>query len=604
MQNTCPSCGAETFPGARFCRRCGAPVGAGPGGETGDVSPNAATVPLAAEQGRTTDGLVPDEEPAHRQTSRVSLAEMERFLREQHGASAPLSPSGADPEATFVSNSSAATRPEFDPEAYDEELTITVPRPAEAGETGDFETTVDLEATRLTDLEATRPSSSVHAPPSHVTHGSHAADGYEGAASPVGAWPYEESAAGSREAYDGAGDAPAHDALTAPAASGTSASADASGVVLANGARSNARTAAPRPGRSWPLVVAVCAVIALVAGGGAWLAFRLLRRPAVIDVPTQPAEPPPVTDAARQQFDQKMAEAEALLAAGDIQTAMARLREANQLDPANWRAHRRLGDLLFESGDRRAAVEEYRAATRNAPDDFEAWRRLALMQLEEGLDRDAVESFRRFIALNGGESAADPNDLLAYAGVLERAGHTDEARALFQRLASSADARVAGSARVALDRMARAQATPSPAQAEGTPPSPTPGVETASVTQPAAPTPAQPTPPPPPAPTPTPAPPAPAGPSERYGRGVQLWGSNRGAALEEFRAAAAGGNLDAHYYLGLAYVEGRNASSLKRAEVVAALQHFQLAQRGGQHASQARGYAQQLEKEFDRLRRQ
>ena len=111
----------------------------------------------------------------------------------------------------------------------------------------------------------------------------------------------------------------------------------------------------------------------------------------------------------------------------------------------------------------------------------------------------------------------------------------------------------------------------------------------------------QPTPPPP---TPTPAPPAPASPAERYGRGVQLWSSNRGAALEEFRAAASGGNLDAHYYLGLAYVEGRNAGSLKRAEVVAALQHFQLAQRGGQHASQARGYAQQLEKEFDRLRRQ
>ncbi len=281
---------------------------------------------------------------------------------------------------------------------------------------------------------------------------------------------------------------------------------------------------------------------------------------------------------------------------------MARLREANELDPANWRAHRRLGDLLFESRDRRAAIEEYRAATRNAPDDSETWRRLAWMQQEEGLDRDAVESFRRHIALVGGESAADPHTLFMYAEALRRSGLADEARAVYQRLASSPDPEVSGRAQRLLEESARAQPTPAPTQVPGAQPSPTPGVEIAAVIQPApTPVPAQPTPPPP---TPTPAPPAPASPSERYGRGVRLWPSNRGAALEEFRAAAAGGNFDAHYYLGLAYVEGRNAGSLKRAEVVAALQHFQLAQRGGQHASQARGYAQQLEKEFDRLRRQ
>jgi hypothetical protein len=153
-----------------------------------------------------------------------------------------------------------------------------------------------------------------------------------------------------------------------------------------------------------------------------------------------------------------------------------------------------------------------------------------------------------------------------------------------------------------LAELSPAQATPTP---RATPrpgePTPTPqAVETASVNVPPAPTPPpQPT----PQPSPTPAPPAPASPAERYGRGVQLWSSNRGAALDEFRAAAAAGNLDAHYYLGLAYVEGRKPGSLQRAEVVAALQHFQLAQRG-QHAAQARGYAQQLEKEFDRLRRQ
>ena len=76
------------------------------------------------------------------------------------------------------------------------------------------------------------------------------------------------------------------------------------------------------------------------------------------------------------------------------------------------------------------------------------------------------------------------------------------------------------------------------------------------------------------------------------------------AALGEFRAAAAGGNPDAHYYLGLSYVEGKSLHTLKRAEVVAALQHFQAAQRGGEHAAEARRYAQELEKEFDRRRNQ
>ncbi len=71
--------------------------------------------------------------------------------------------------------------------------------------------------------------------------------------------------------------------------------------------------------------------------------------------------------------------------------------------------------------------------------------------------------------------------------------------------------------------------------------------------------------------------------------------------MSEFRAA--GNNPDAHYYLGLSMVEGRDPRSLKRAEIVAALQLFQSAQRG-QFSGQARRHAQQLEREFDRLRNQ
>ena len=82
---------------------------------------------------------------------------------------------------------------------------------------------------------------------------------------------------------------------------------------------------------------------------------------------------------------------------------------------------------------------------------------------------------------------------------------------------------------------------------------------------------------------------------------MRLWRTNRSAALDAFRTAAQQGNLDAHYYLGLSYVEGRALTALKPMEVVAALQHFQLAQRG-QHGAVARRYAELLGKEFDRLR--
>src|ERR1044071_7443009 len=135
MLTTCLSCGADTFPGARFCRRCGASLHE-PGGETGDVSPHAATVPLVQDETRTTDGLAHGEERVAPQTSRVSLAEMERLLRGQEDGSQQLS-QPIDPEATLVRSDPAVTRRDI-PGYEDEELTITVPRPAETREAGDF----------------------------------------------------------------------------------------------------------------------------------------------------------------------------------------------------------------------------------------------------------------------------------------------------------------------------------------------------------------------------------------------------------------------------------------------------------------------------------
>src|SRR5215211_2403474 len=137
MQTSCPSCGADIFPGARFCRRCGAPLSV-QGGETGDVSPNAATIPLVPEEPRTTDGLAPGEEPrVAPQTSRVSLAEMERILRGQDDDAGQQQSQPLDPEATPVSRGAGVTRPDL-PGYEDEELTIHVPRTAETDGAGDF----------------------------------------------------------------------------------------------------------------------------------------------------------------------------------------------------------------------------------------------------------------------------------------------------------------------------------------------------------------------------------------------------------------------------------------------------------------------------------
>ena len=93
--------------------------------------------------------------------------------------------------------------------------------------------------------------------------------------------------------------------------------------------------------------------------------------------------------------------------------------------------------------------------------------------------------------------------------------------------------------------------------------------------------------------------------SERYQRGQQLWESgNRRAALEEFRAAAAGGVADAYYYLGSEYfAEGRDPKTLSDGELRAALNYF-LRATAGPHSAQASRSAQLLGREYERRKKQ
>jgi hypothetical protein len=112
----------------------------------------------------------------------------------------------------------------------------------------------------------------------------------------------------------------------------------------------------------------------------------------------------------------------------------------------------------------------------------------------------------------------------------------------------------------------------------------------------------------PPAPTPdtrqettTPAPPALSA-SDHYQRGIQLWATDRRAALEEFRAAVPV-VPDAYYYLGLEYYpEGHDAKTLSDGELKAALNYF-LRATSGPHSGQASHHAQLLGKEYERRKK-
>jgi hypothetical protein len=108
MTKHCPSCGAETQQGARFCRRCGAPLRNVAGGDgDGDVSPQAATVPLR-DEGRPTDGLAPDDpRRASADTTRVNRDELERLLQARQSQ---RTLDGAGAAATAVLSGAVSTK--------------------------------------------------------------------------------------------------------------------------------------------------------------------------------------------------------------------------------------------------------------------------------------------------------------------------------------------------------------------------------------------------------------------------------------------------------------------------------------------------------------
>jgi tetratricopeptide (TPR) repeat protein len=345
--------------------------------------------------------------------------------------------------------------------------------------------------------------------------------------------------------------------LTAPAQpvnspSTTSTSSPAQAIQPATNVRAR---------RMWQVAAASLLCVALVAGV---LAFVLSRRASSSD--TGSASPIAISDQ-KQLVGEKLAEADALLNSGEFNRAVEVLRAAVKLDPSNAEAHMRLGNALERTGARSEAIDEYRAAAQNNPNDVLVWRTLAGAQFEEKLYNDAAESYRRVFAANG--NSLDDVSWLAYADALRLAGHTEEARAAYQKISSSTSQAVAKSAREHLAELGP------PATAINTEHSRDvradqerePNAATAS------------------SPTPSPTPLARATPTPAI--------ANSENQLE----------FDSYYFQAVNIVNGRDPKKIERAELLRALGLFQRAALGGAHRLEAQRYVDRLGKEYDRRRK-
>jgi tetratricopeptide (TPR) repeat protein len=590
MTKTCPGCNVLAPNDARYCRHCGAPLqrlgAAGDAAAGGDISPSANTVPLSDHN--ITDEIVSD----HAWSSAAVSHTSEVTREEMHDLLGRGTPAGElrDGERGGAGNGQLA--PARD--AREGHHSSSAPRAGNLqADTPRAHADFDPEQTQIT--IPVRPLTSRNLPA-------------DAAAFNVAA---DSARAHGKPQFN---HAPQQVTLS-PADSPLPQSP----VSTAAAPRSPAGVNERRAFRVWMgmgLGVAVLAVVVVCGVAAAvWLGTRGFRRGSETSPPVVAAggeAVAPVPDDPKQLADAKLIEADTLIASGNEAEARARLREAAVLDPNNAEPHRRLARLLLANGSRREAVEELRVVTRLAPADAEAWRSLASAQFAEGLYGDALESYRGLGEASPAALARDSVQL-AYADALRLAGRTNDARAIYRRLAeTSSDAQVAAASKRQLG-----QPTPSPTREDAADAEDADGQiadatrnggltsATAAATPRSADANRQPDAPPAatPAPQPTAAPPrASAGsPSDQYGRGVALWAANRAAAVAEFRAAAERGNSDASYYLGLSIAEGRDPRSLKRAELVAALVHFGRARRG-KFRAQSIAYEGQLGRELDRRR--
>ena len=133
---------------------------------------------------------------------------------------------------------------------------------------------------------------------------------------------------------------------------------------------------------------------------------------------------------------QRIALVHGLVAARDLDGALAAARAWRAKDAYNLVAVRALGDVYMERGDRDAAERVYSAIVELVPRDPDAQRALATLLKQRG---DLVGAHDRLEAAVGARPD-DPRLLLEMADVELRLGRTDEARGRLEKVVGAADA--------------------------------------------------------------------------------------------------------------------------------------------------------------------
>lgn len=363
---------------------------------------------------------------------------------------------------------------------------------------------------------------------------------------------------------DGAHDLTDSNAATQASGNGEAQTAQPSSVV------SKGKPASPSL-RIWQAAAIILLCIALTASA---LAYFYSRQSATVDAGNSP--PISISDQ-KKLVEEQLSEADSLLAAGDVDGAIAKLRYAVKIDPQNSEAHRRLGLALERKGERREAINEYRAATESDASSTAAWRALAAAQFAEGLYSDSVESYARIISAMS-EQEMDDNLRLEYADALRLAGRTEDARALYQKVSSSESLDLARRAEEELARL------PAPSQQTGESAQSDARNQNSGAAQ--------------------------TGANMSQGNTASVQANNAPPVSDHQVAtvvanrppAEDSNNAERFYNEAVNIVQGRDVKTLQRAELLRALQLFQNI-RTGPHAGDAKKYADRLGKEYDRRRK-
>ncbi|MCP9494253.1 MAG: bacterial transcriptional activator domain-containing protein [Pyrinomonadaceae bacterium MAG19_C2-C3] len=356
----------------------------------------------------------------------------------------------------------------------------------------------------------------------------------------------------------------------------------------------------PPPSKAKTYILYFVGII-LAVSLGVWLALRVQEENFDDDATAMPAATDTFTPAAVNPNDvpaenlvtAQLEAAADSLARGDAPRAVELLRLVIASDPKNSQAYLQLGEALEITGNRPEAIVAYTAAVQNAPTLAPPLQRLAAANFAAAMFLEAAANYRALLALPAAKNTIDDNLLLRAAEAYRAAGQLEDARKLFTRLALSKTVTTRDLARrtlTELDNLALLTAPPpSSTSAPNPSPSATPNAGNAAPTS-------------SPTPNASTASTASLPPAERFRRAIQLWTRDRTSALPELRAVAAE-IPEANYYLGLSFAEGRDPKELARAELLAALRHFQLA-RNTQFSQQARRYEEQLTAEYDKRRSQ